>query len=151
MYTDNFYSSSTLFSELQRQGFGAVGMTATNRRGCPGSLGKQKKKMLKTTCERGTGVWIRAQSIVYNLWKDTKVVCTASTVHSGNSDHQVKRRVKNLAAVVRSTCQFPILRMITIDIWEGLTFLTSFCSISKLVGRHTSIGRPYFIIRWISP
>ena len=65
VYTDNFYSSSALFLELQRQKFGAVGTIATNRRGCPDALEGQKKKMLKSTCERGTGVWIRDQSITY--------------------------------------------------------------------------------------
>ena len=32
--------------------------------------------------------------IVYSLWKDTKVVCAASTIHTGNSNHMVKRLVK---------------------------------------------------------
>ena len=41
--------------------------------------------MLPKRCERGYGVWVRKDSIVYNLWKDTKVVCVASTVHTGNS------------------------------------------------------------------
>lgn len=32
---------------------------------------------------------------MYNLRKDTKVVCVASTVHTGNSRYKVKRRMKD--------------------------------------------------------
>ena len=94
VYTDNFYSSPTLFHELAVKGFGAVGTLDPSRKRCPAPLVHQKKKMLRPVYKRGYGVWIREASIVYCLWKDTKVVCVASTVHLGNSKHQVKRRLK---------------------------------------------------------
>ena len=94
VYTDNFYSSPVLFEELANQGFGAVGTINPSRESCPVSLAAQKKKMLPKKCDRGYGVWIRKNSILYNVWKDTKVVCVASTVHRGNADNKVKRRVK---------------------------------------------------------
>lgn len=33
-------------------------------------------------------------NLVYDIWKDTKVVCTLSSIHKGHSDHTVKQRVK---------------------------------------------------------
>ena len=46
IYTDNFYSSPILFTDLVK-GFGAVGTIDHTRRGCPAALGLQKKKMLR--------------------------------------------------------------------------------------------------------
>ena len=43
------------------------------RRGCPAALGLQKKKMLRQAYQKGYGVWIRNESIVFCLWRDTKV------------------------------------------------------------------------------
>ena len=45
-------------------------------------------------------MWIRCGLIVFTLWKDTKFVCVAYTVHSGNSHNQVKRRLKTSTGVV---------------------------------------------------
>ena len=39
-------------------------------------------------------MWIRKEKVLYVLWKDTNVVCVASTIHSGRADSTVKRRVK---------------------------------------------------------
>ena len=94
IYMDNFCSSPTLFKELVNQGFGAVGTRDITRKACPFVLTAQKKKMMKTTYKRGYGVWIRDGPIVYSLWKDTKVVCDAATIHTCNSDHMVKRCVR---------------------------------------------------------
>ena len=94
VYMDNFYSSPTLFSDLLTSGFGAVGTLDTSRRGVPSSIAAQKKKMQKPCYDRGYGVWKRIGDLVYNIWKDTKVVCTLSSIHNGHSDHTVKRRKK---------------------------------------------------------
>ena len=75
-------------------GFGAVGTLDTSRRGVPSSIAAQKKKMQKPCYDRGYGVWKRDGGLLYNIWKDTKVVCTLSTIHNGHSDNNVKRRKK---------------------------------------------------------
>ena len=93
LYMDNFYSS-VLFSDLPASGFGAVGTLDTGRRGVPSSIAAQKKKMQKPCYDRGYGVWKRDGDLVYNIWKDTKVVCTVSTIHNGHSDNTVKQRKK---------------------------------------------------------
>ena len=67
VYTDNFYSSPTLFTDLVNKGFGAVGTIDPTRRGCPAALGLQKKKMLRPAYQRGYGVWIRNEPIVFCL------------------------------------------------------------------------------------
>ena len=73
---DNFYSFPTLFSDMLTSGFGAVGTLDTSRRGVPSSIAAQKKKMQKPCYDRGYGVWKRDDDLVYNMRKDTKVVCT---------------------------------------------------------------------------
>ena len=44
VYTDNFYSSSALFGDLRRLGFGACGMVQMNRRGVPTEMKAALKK-----------------------------------------------------------------------------------------------------------
>ena len=44
LYTDNFYSSPTLFTDLVQNGFGAVVTIDFTRRGCQSVLRSQKKK-----------------------------------------------------------------------------------------------------------
>ena len=128
-----FYSSPTLFKELVKHGFGAVGTEDTTRKGCPFVLTAQKKKMMKTAYNRVYGVWIRDGPIVYSLWKDTKVVCEASTIHTGNSDHTVKRHIKNgggceevIVPISNSIYDYN-KQMGGVDLsdnkWEGLTSL----------------------------
>ena len=54
VYTDNLYSSPTLFKELVNQGFGTVGTMDPTRWGCPAIL---KMKLLRPAYKRGYGVW----------------------------------------------------------------------------------------------
>ena len=63
--------------------------------------------MLGPAYQREYGVWIRDGVIVYTVWKDTKVVHVASTVHSGNSHNQVKRRFKTSTSVVEVMVSIP--------------------------------------------
>ena len=107
IFTDNFYSSPTLFTDLVNKGFGAVGTIDHTQRGCPLALGLQKKKMLRQAYQRGYGVCIINESIVFCLWRDTKVVCVTSTIHIGNSNHQVKRRVKTQAGIQEISVPIP--------------------------------------------
>ena len=86
-----FYYFPTILKELINKEFGAVGSTDPTRWGCPAVLKDQKIKMLRPAYEREYEVWIRDGLIVFTLWKDTNVVCVASTVYSGNSYNQVKR------------------------------------------------------------
>ena len=44
IYMDNFYSSPTLFKELVKQGFGALGTQDTTHKGCPFVLTAQKRR-----------------------------------------------------------------------------------------------------------
>ena len=78
--------------------------------------------MLGRAYQRGYGVWIRDGVIVYTVWKDTKVVRVASTIHSGNSHNQVKRRFKTLTSVVEAWSLFLMLHMTIIRKWEELIF-----------------------------
>ena len=63
--------------------------------------------MLRPAYQRGYGIWNRNESIVICLWRDTKVVCVALTIHFGNSNHQVKRRVKTQAGIQEISVPIP--------------------------------------------
>ena len=85
-------------------------------------------------------------TIVYFLWKDTKVVYEASTIHTSNSDHMVKMHVKKMEVTVKwSCCQFPTVFMITTNKWVELTSLINVYNTTKQDSKPTSIGRPCFI------
>ena len=84
-----------------------MGTIDPSRRRCPSVLVLQKKKMLRPLFPRGYGVWIRENRILFALWKDTKVVCVASTVHSGHSCNQVKRRTKSSSGVQEQMVPIP--------------------------------------------
>ena len=84
-----------------------MGTIDPSRRGCPSVLVLQKKKMLRPLFPRGYGVWIREKRILFALWKDTKVVCVASTVHSGHSCNQVKRRTKSSSGIQEQMVPIP--------------------------------------------
>ena len=43
----------------------------------------------------------------FSAWRDTKVVCVALTIHLGNSNHQVKRRVMTQAGVQEISVPIP--------------------------------------------
>ena len=94
VYMNNLYTSPILFKVFANLGFGAVGTLDTSRKGVPKVLKIQKVNMSDTCCHRGHGIWIRDGVLVFNLWKDTKVVCTLSTAHKQHSDNRVNRRVK---------------------------------------------------------
>ena len=53
------------------------------------------------------GFGLEMSQFVFCLWRDTKVVCVASTIHLGNSNHQVKRRVKTQAGVQEISVPIP--------------------------------------------
>ena len=152
VYMDNFYSSPVLFIDLHRLRFGAVGTLDPTRRGCPGNLSAQGKKMLRKAYERGYGVWIRDGTIVFNVWKDTKVVCTASTIHTGNASHQVKRKVKKTGGgyqevLVPSLMQY----MTTTTTWVELIYLINFFNITKREDKLINTGKHFSTIVLISP
>ena len=111
VYKDNFYTSPILLKELANLGFGAVVTLDTSRKGV-------------TSCNRGHDVWIRDGVLVFNLWKDIKVVCTLSTVYKGHFDNKVNRRVKMSGGGV---VQVPIPNSITCttNLWQVLIFLVS--------------------------
>ena len=79
VYMDNFYMSLILFKELANLGFGAVGTLDISWKSVPNVLKIQRLNMSKTSCHCGHGVGIRDGILVFNLWKDIKVVCTLST------------------------------------------------------------------------
>ena len=99
--------------------------------------------------KRGYGVWIRDGLIVYSLWKDTKVVCEASTIHS-NSDHMVKRRVKK-DGVGCEEVMVPIPNSIyDYNKQMGVVDLSDLLLQYHQTRRQTtSIGRPCFITVFI--
>ena len=63
--------------------------------------------MLGPAYQKGYGVCNTDEIIVYTMWKDTKVVRVACTVHSWNSHKQVKRQFKTSTGVVEVMVSIP--------------------------------------------
>lgn len=76
VYTDNFYSSPTLFTKLENKNIGACGTVKVNREGMPREL---NPKMLKL--KKGDDpVFMRKGNLVACAWHDTKRLTLLSTV-----------------------------------------------------------------------
>jgi hypothetical protein len=91
LYTDNFYSSPTLFSYLFQNRTPAVGTVRENRKGFPkNGLGGLSKHDI-----RGTTKWIRKDELLFVKWRDTRDVSVLSTMHSGNDQVMVTRNTKD--------------------------------------------------------
>ena len=74
IYTDNFYSSPALFTELREEGFGACGTVRVNRRGMPVEM--------KASLSRGHICSVSIDECMVALkWADKRQVPMLSTIH----------------------------------------------------------------------
>lgn len=92
LYTDNFYTSVTLYSNLFVNGVYCCGTTAENRKGFPDSM--KGGKLWAKGRERGEMRWKRNTPCLALQWKDNKIVTMLSTIHNANDHITVKRKVK---------------------------------------------------------
>ena len=109
VYTDNYYSSPSLFKELLDVGIRATGTLRTNRTGVPSSIVSLKQALEKKT-ERGTGYYIRDPTgdIVYVCWRDVRVVTLLSTAYPGHSEATVTRTTRVSGQAQKVTVPIPI-------------------------------------------
>ena len=88
VYSDNYYSSPALFSDLRRLGFGACGTVRMNRRGLPKETSAKLKK----------GETVSAQvdgSMMALKWMDKRPVTMLSAIHD---DSFVTKKRRSRAA-----------------------------------------------------
>ena len=90
VYTDNYYSSPALFSDLRRLGFGTCGTVRTNRRGLPKEMNAKLKKG-ETLSKQVDG------SMMALKWMDKRPVTMLSTIHD---DSFVTKKCRSRAAPV---------------------------------------------------
>jgi hypothetical protein len=84
VYTDNYYSSPALFSELHDLGFGACGTVRVNRRGLPPEM--------KTTMAKGDTISAQVDDSMMALkWMDKRPVSMLSTIHDNSMTTKVRR------------------------------------------------------------
>jgi len=92
LFTDNFYSSCLLFSDLFSEGVYCCGTVTENRRGFPEPLKGGKIWIRKK--RRGEMRWLREKPYLALQWKDNKVVTMLSTIHKATDFVMVKRKEK---------------------------------------------------------
>ena len=107
---DNFYSSTSLFSDLLKNGSTATGTVRTNRVGVPKDFKALKEALEKSHVPRGTGYYFRPKEskIAYIMWKDSKCFKVMTTAFPGHSTSTVRRRVKSISTSVSHTEDMPI-------------------------------------------
>ena len=93
LFTDNYYTSAALATSLLEKNIYVVGTVRTNRQGFPDIL-KSDAKKLEKYADRGATRYARDNQILFQQWKDNRVVSMLSTVHRGNKYTTVTRNVK---------------------------------------------------------
>ena len=106
LYTDNFYTSPALAQSLLERGFHLVGTIRTNRRGFPVQL-KADTKDFEKHAPRGAMRYVRDGNMLFQQWKDRRVVSMLSTVHKGNSHVYVTRHSKVMGHHVEQNIRQP--------------------------------------------
>ena len=74
LYTDNYYTSPTLYKDLDDQGTNAVGTVRVNRKEMPAAVKNSKLK-------KGDLIYRQRNNMVAMKWKDKRDVCMLSTKH----------------------------------------------------------------------
>ena len=106
IYMDNFYTSVKLLKDLYANETHGTGTMASNRRGF--------LEQIKTTVSiykakpRGSGVYMRINETVINVWKDTKCVVVGSTEHPGHSENTVERNWKDKGTRQKQNVPIPL-------------------------------------------
>ncbi|XP_065188227.1 piggyBac transposable element-derived protein 4-like [Sycon ciliatum] len=81
LYTDNFYTSPHLFSDLfENHKTAAAGTCQVNRRGFPAVL--KNTKTFQRRAERGKMRFVRGGDLLHLQWMDKRPVTVISTMHS---------------------------------------------------------------------
>ena len=110
VYTDNFYSSPSLFQALLALEIRATGTLRTNRIGVPSAVVAVKRALEKKEAKRGNGYYVRDSStnIVYVCWRDVKVVTVLSTAYPGHSEATVTRRARLCGKMEKIDVPIPV-------------------------------------------
>uniref|UniRef100_A0A3Q1HBI0 Uncharacterized protein n=1 Tax=Anabas testudineus TaxID=64144 RepID=A0A3Q1HBI0_ANATE len=90
LFTDSFYTSPTLFTDLSEKTIGCCGIIRRNRTGFP----QTKTNVLPQKAEKGDIRWIRTGKLLFVNWMDTRQVTMWSTVHQTYSGQTVRRKVR---------------------------------------------------------
>ena len=89
IYTDNFYTSPKLFTDLRDNGFGACGTLRLNRRGLPAAIKENVRKGEKKAFRLDP-------SMLAIKWMDKRAVTVLTTVHD-DTEVEVERRTRHAA------------------------------------------------------
>ncbi len=102
LFTDNFYTSPTLFQDLAKKNIGCCRTIRKNRVGFPQTLNID----LPRKAEKGDLQWIRNSKFLFVKRMDTREVTMCSSVHEAFSGQTVMRTVKE--AGVWQTKSIPV-------------------------------------------
>ena len=127
VYTDNYYSSPSLFKELLDVGIRTTGTLRTNCTGVPRSV-VALEQALENKIDHETGYYIHDPSsdIVYVCWRDVCVVTILSTAYPGHSEAIATR-------TTRVSGQAQEVTVPTVVSAQSLEMISGICLFCKLL------------------
>ncbi|XP_031729806.1 M-phase phosphoprotein 8 isoform X2 [Anarrhichthys ocellatus] len=103
LYTDNFYTSPALFTDLSKKNIGCCGTIRKHVTGFP----QTQTNNLPRKAERGDMRWIRSGNLLFVKWMDMREVAMCSTVHQAYSGQTVRRKVKEAGVWQKKSIPVP--------------------------------------------
>jgi len=106
LYTDNFYTSPGLYTDLSdNHGTRACGTCQANRKGCAPQL--KNVKQYHKTAVRGDMRYVRFGELAQIQWKDKRTVTVLSNLHSASAFVNEQRKVKENGQIIDTVVKKP--------------------------------------------
>ena len=145
LFTDNFYTSTTLLQDLYTDEVYCTGTFRADRKDIPGDVKALKEVLSGRNVQRGTGYYIQPHDscVVYTCWRDTRLVCVMSTAFPGHGGNMVTRKKTNRDTGSFDTFEIP--RPLMVENYNaymgGVDKSDQFLAYHNVLRKHYATGR----------